>query len=103
MTMYTLLYIIMLDAAQSIQLKVSLGIAVILRSLYRQINQNLGCVLNQVCRNVNNQSVCCDPELSHVTHMLFADQKRRPVPGSVSYQRESNTLAVCCKVCNIIL
>lgn len=30
--------------------------------------------------------------------MLFADQRRNPIPGSVSFQKESNTLAVCCKV-----
>lgn len=28
-----------------------------------------------------------------------ADHGRNPVPGSVSYQKHSNTLAVCCKVC----
>ncbi|XP_071344325.1 methionyl-tRNA formyltransferase, mitochondrial [Trachinotus anak] len=27
----------------------------------------------------------------------LSDQNRKPVPGSVTYQRESNTLAVCCK------
>ncbi|CAB1452932.1 unnamed protein product [Pleuronectes platessa] len=30
-------------------------------------------------------------------HISLSDQKRKPVPGSVTYQRESNTLAVCCK------
>ncbi|KAM7014943.1 methionyl-tRNA formyltransferase, mitochondrial [Tautogolabrus adspersus] len=30
-------------------------------------------------------------------HISLSDQRRKPVPGSVSYQRESNTLAVCCK------
>lgn len=42
--------------------------------------------------------ICNDPDLSCMTHM-FADQKRKPVPGSLTYQKESNTLAVCCKVC----
>ena len=51
--------------------------------------------------------ICCwpeihDPALSYITRMLFADQKRKPVPGSVTYQRESNTLAVCCKVCSTL-
>ncbi|XP_026149526.1 methionyl-tRNA formyltransferase, mitochondrial isoform X2 [Mastacembelus armatus] len=27
----------------------------------------------------------------------WMDDKKKPVPGSVSYQKESNTLAVCCK------
>ncbi|XP_076011973.1 methionyl-tRNA formyltransferase, mitochondrial isoform X2 [Genypterus blacodes] len=30
-------------------------------------------------------------------HISFSDERRTPVPGSVTYQRESNTLAVCCK------
>ncbi|XP_030269985.1 methionyl-tRNA formyltransferase, mitochondrial isoform X3 [Sparus aurata] len=30
-------------------------------------------------------------------HITLSDQRRRPAPGSVSYQKESNTLAVCCK------
>ncbi|XP_070688510.1 methionyl-tRNA formyltransferase, mitochondrial [Pempheris klunzingeri] len=30
-------------------------------------------------------------------HVTLSDQRRRPVPGSVSYQKQSNTLAVCCK------
>lgn len=30
-------------------------------------------------------------------HISFSDQRRKPVPGSVNYQKESNTLAVCCK------
>ncbi|XP_037608269.1 methionyl-tRNA formyltransferase, mitochondrial [Sebastes umbrosus] len=30
-------------------------------------------------------------------HISFLDHRRTPVPGSVSYQKESNTLAVCCK------
>lgn len=30
-------------------------------------------------------------------HISLLDERRKPVPGSVSYQRESNTLAVCCK------
>ncbi|KAM9366658.1 methionyl-tRNA formyltransferase, mitochondrial [Symphorus nematophorus] len=30
-------------------------------------------------------------------HISLSDQRRKPVPGSVSYQKESNTLAVCCK------
>lgn len=30
-------------------------------------------------------------------HISLSDQKRKPVPGSVSYQKESDTLAVCCK------
>ncbi|XP_070765040.1 methionyl-tRNA formyltransferase, mitochondrial [Enoplosus armatus] len=30
-------------------------------------------------------------------HISLRDQRRRPVPGSVSYQKESNTLAVSCK------
>uniref|UniRef100_A0A8D3AS28 Methionyl-tRNA formyltransferase, mitochondrial n=1 Tax=Scophthalmus maximus TaxID=52904 RepID=A0A8D3AS28_SCOMX len=30
-------------------------------------------------------------------HISLSDQNRKPVPGSVTYQKESNTLAVCCK------
>ncbi|XP_044045069.1 methionyl-tRNA formyltransferase, mitochondrial isoform X2 [Siniperca chuatsi] len=30
-------------------------------------------------------------------HISLRNQRRKPVPGSVSYQKESNTLAVCCK------
>ncbi|XP_036951391.1 methionyl-tRNA formyltransferase, mitochondrial isoform X1 [Acanthopagrus latus] len=30
-------------------------------------------------------------------HITLSDQRRRPAPGSVSFQKESNTLAVCCK------
>lgn len=30
-------------------------------------------------------------------HISLSDQRRKPVPGSVSYQKESNTLAVLCK------
>ncbi|XP_034385425.1 methionyl-tRNA formyltransferase, mitochondrial isoform X2 [Cyclopterus lumpus] len=30
-------------------------------------------------------------------HISLLDEKRKPVPGSVSYQKESSTLAVCCK------
>uniref|UniRef100_UPI0037E851BE methionyl-tRNA formyltransferase, mitochondrial n=1 Tax=Semicossyphus pulcher TaxID=241346 RepID=UPI0037E851BE len=30
-------------------------------------------------------------------HISLSDQRRKPVPGSVSYQKESNILAVCCK------
>ncbi|TKS70372.1 Methionyl-tRNA formyltransferase, mitochondrial [Collichthys lucidus] len=30
-------------------------------------------------------------------HISLSDERRRPVPGSVSYQKETNTLAVCCK------
>ncbi|XP_039985561.1 methionyl-tRNA formyltransferase, mitochondrial [Xiphias gladius] len=30
-------------------------------------------------------------------HISLSDQKRKPVPGSLTYQKESNTLAVCCK------
>ncbi|CAN9506902.1 unnamed protein product [Ophioblennius macclurei] len=30
-------------------------------------------------------------------HISLADERRKPCPGSVSYQKESNTLAVCCK------
>ncbi|GAA6222942.1 methionyl-tRNA formyltransferase, mitochondrial [Lates japonicus] len=30
-------------------------------------------------------------------HISSADQKRKPVPGSVTYLKESNALAVCCK------
>ncbi|XP_034536866.1 methionyl-tRNA formyltransferase, mitochondrial [Notolabrus celidotus] len=30
-------------------------------------------------------------------HISLSDQRKKPVPGSVSYQKESNTLAVCCK------
>ncbi|XP_020497112.2 methionyl-tRNA formyltransferase, mitochondrial [Labrus bergylta] len=30
-------------------------------------------------------------------HISLSDERRKPLPGSVSYQRESNTLAVCCK------
>ncbi|KAF7657847.1 hypothetical protein LDENG_00021230 [Lucifuga dentata] len=30
-------------------------------------------------------------------HISLADERRMFVPGSVSYQKESNTLAVCCK------
>ncbi|XP_076588275.1 methionyl-tRNA formyltransferase, mitochondrial [Chaetodon auriga] len=30
-------------------------------------------------------------------HISLSDQRRKPVPGSVSYQKESNTLVVCCK------
>ncbi|XP_040892591.1 methionyl-tRNA formyltransferase, mitochondrial [Toxotes jaculatrix] len=30
-------------------------------------------------------------------HISLSDPTRRPVPGSVTYQKESNTLAVCCK------
>ncbi|KAK2919637.1 hypothetical protein Q8A73_001841 [Channa argus] len=35
-------------------------------------------------------------------HISLSDQKRKPVPGSVTYQKESNTLAVCCKVCQAL-
>ncbi|XP_056268084.1 methionyl-tRNA formyltransferase, mitochondrial isoform X2 [Pseudoliparis swirei] len=30
-------------------------------------------------------------------HISLLDEKRKPVPGSVSYLKESSTLAVCCK------
>lgn len=30
-------------------------------------------------------------------HISLSDQWKKPVPGSVIYQKESNTLAVCCK------
>ncbi|XP_068457665.1 methionyl-tRNA formyltransferase, mitochondrial [Clinocottus analis] len=30
-------------------------------------------------------------------HVSLLDERRKPVPGSVSYLKESNTLAVCCK------
>uniref|UniRef100_A0A672IFW0 Methionyl-tRNA formyltransferase, mitochondrial n=1 Tax=Salarias fasciatus TaxID=181472 RepID=A0A672IFW0_SALFA len=30
-------------------------------------------------------------------HISLADERRKPDPGSVSYQKESDTLAVCCK------
>ncbi|XP_073319837.1 methionyl-tRNA formyltransferase, mitochondrial [Pagrus major] len=30
-------------------------------------------------------------------HITLSDQRRRPAPGSISYQKESNTLAVCCQ------
>ncbi|XP_039861050.1 methionyl-tRNA formyltransferase, mitochondrial isoform X2 [Simochromis diagramma] len=30
-------------------------------------------------------------------HVSLSDQRRNPIPGSVSFQKESNTLAVCCK------
>ncbi|XP_055363265.1 methionyl-tRNA formyltransferase, mitochondrial isoform X2 [Betta splendens] len=30
-------------------------------------------------------------------HISLSDQRSRTVPGSVTYQKESNTLAVCCK------
>lgn len=30
-------------------------------------------------------------------HISLLDQRTKPVPGSVSFQKESNTLAVCCK------
>lgn len=30
-------------------------------------------------------------------HISLTDERRKPIPGSVSYQKESNTLAVCCK------
>ncbi|KAM6950905.1 methionyl-tRNA formyltransferase, mitochondrial [Lycodopsis pacificus] len=30
-------------------------------------------------------------------HISLLDPERKPVPGSLSYQKESNTLAVCCK------
>ncbi|XP_074522967.1 methionyl-tRNA formyltransferase, mitochondrial [Halichoeres trimaculatus] len=37
--------------------------------------------------------------LNHVgrCHISFLDEKKKPVPGSVSYQKKSSTLAVCCK------
>ncbi|XP_028257568.1 methionyl-tRNA formyltransferase, mitochondrial [Parambassis ranga] len=30
-------------------------------------------------------------------HISLSDPRRKPIPGSVSYLKESNTLAVCCK------
>ncbi|XP_025754125.1 methionyl-tRNA formyltransferase, mitochondrial isoform X1 [Oreochromis niloticus] len=30
-------------------------------------------------------------------HVSLSDQRRNPIPGSVSFQKDSNTLAVCCK------
>lgn len=30
-------------------------------------------------------------------HISLSDERRKPVPGSVSFLKESNTLAVCCK------
>ncbi|XP_035508482.1 methionyl-tRNA formyltransferase, mitochondrial [Morone saxatilis] len=36
-------------------------------------------------------------------HISLADHRTQPVPGSVSYQKESSTLAVCCKVCPTLL
>lgn len=30
-------------------------------------------------------------------HISLSDPRRKPVPGSLAYQKESNTLAVCCK------
>lgn len=41
--------------------------------------------------------VYTQPE-SHPTHIFPAGQSGKPVPGSVSYQKHTNTLAVCCKV-----
>lgn len=35
----------------------------------------------------------------HLSHMLSADHRRKPDPGSVTYQKHTDTLAVCCKVC----
>lgn len=30
-------------------------------------------------------------------HISLSDQERKPIPGSVSFQKETNALAVCCK------